>query len=577
MKRNPNISLKKPEHLQKVRKDARDPNIVYDFYEKLRMLYDKCNLSSVDKACFVFNCDESGFACDPSRLRAIGEKGKPLCRVSGGSGRESTTVLVCVSADGACLPPLIVYKGAAVQARWTSLEAYPGTEYAASKNGWMEEPQFFHWFKDCFISYVQLLREKKRLLDQAAVLLYDGHSSHVSIRIIEEALNSNIQLVRLPSHLTDRIQPLDKCVFGPVKVKWDKKLVEYGKTQVGVRSGTLTKEKFGVLLGEVLKESVKLQNVVSGFVTTGIFPVDPKQFPEELFDAVQLQRYKDRKSTTCTLLQPAAPTVASRLSSPSKSVLVPNTSEQVAGEDHQELGVDLYSERKLTSPQAHPRNIVEIFSNVLHKNVDLQAQTLNFGEKKNTTPVPRLKQSRYGEVLTATEVLEKLKEAHAKREQKGKNIKTEKSVAKKRKKLEKEDTPMKTLNLPDHSTDDETEEQFRIEMEVESTPEVMYESPTPEALLPGCYILVDFLGGKRNKSHYTYLCVINSVTEDKEFLVTGLKSVNAINTSFTVVETDTSTISYSMIKALLPVPKVESKDRKLIYVFPGSINVNEKK
>ncbi|KAJ8914120.1 hypothetical protein NQ315_016196 [Exocentrus adspersus] len=77
-------------------------------------------------------------ASDPSRLRAIGQKGKPLSRVSGGSGRESTTVLACVGADGSVLPPLIVFKGAGVQARWVSDKAYPGTLYAVSKNGWME-------------------------------------------------------------------------------------------------------------------------------------------------------------------------------------------------------------------------------------------------------------------------------------------------------------------------------------------------------------------------------------------------------------------------------------------------------
>ncbi|KAG5895498.1 hypothetical protein JTB14_034814 [Gonioctena quinquepunctata] len=99
-----------------------------------------------NKPSFVFNCDESGFSSDPKRLKAIGEKGKPLSRISGGSGRESTTVLATVSADGYCLPPLIVFKGVAVQARMTSDKAYPGTMYTCSSNGWMEEPQLFEWF-----------------------------------------------------------------------------------------------------------------------------------------------------------------------------------------------------------------------------------------------------------------------------------------------------------------------------------------------------------------------------------------------------------------------------------------------
>ncbi|CAH2005812.1 unnamed protein product [Acanthoscelides obtectus] len=99
-----------------------------------------------NKACFIYNADESGFPSDPSRIRAIGRKGRPLCRVSGGSGRENTTVLACIGADGSVLPPLVVFKGAAVQPRWVSEKEYPGTRYTTSSNGWMEEPQFFHWF-----------------------------------------------------------------------------------------------------------------------------------------------------------------------------------------------------------------------------------------------------------------------------------------------------------------------------------------------------------------------------------------------------------------------------------------------
>jgi hypothetical protein len=82
-----------------------------------------------NKGKFIFNADESGFNTDPSRLRAIGEKGKALNRVSGGSGRESISVLACVAADGAFLPPFIVFKGVAVQPRWTSAKDFPGKFY----------------------------------------------------------------------------------------------------------------------------------------------------------------------------------------------------------------------------------------------------------------------------------------------------------------------------------------------------------------------------------------------------------------------------------------------------------------
>lgn len=108
---------------------------LYMTYSELNTIVNKCKNDSDDTACFIFNCDESGFSLDPKRMKAIGEKGKPLIRVSGGSGRESVSVLAAVSADGYHFPPFIVFKGAAVQSRWVSEDAYPDTLYSASSNG----------------------------------------------------------------------------------------------------------------------------------------------------------------------------------------------------------------------------------------------------------------------------------------------------------------------------------------------------------------------------------------------------------------------------------------------------------
>ncbi|CAB3224863.1 unnamed protein product [Arctia plantaginis] len=63
MKRHPELSLKKPEHLQKARVDARKPYIVYDFYNTLKCVMNENNLQ--DKPDFIYNCDESGFQSDP--------------------------------------------------------------------------------------------------------------------------------------------------------------------------------------------------------------------------------------------------------------------------------------------------------------------------------------------------------------------------------------------------------------------------------------------------------------------------------------------------------------------------------
>lgn len=74
---------------------------------------------------------------------------------------------------------LIVFKGKNVWGTWTSPYAYPGTSYAASKNGWMETQIFETYFKK---SFLPLVKDQRPLL-----VIYDGHSTHVGLNIIEEA------------------------------------------------------------------------------------------------------------------------------------------------------------------------------------------------------------------------------------------------------------------------------------------------------------------------------------------------------------------------------------------------------
>lgn len=143
----------------------------------------------------------------------------------------------------------------------------------------MEEPQSFEWFSTVLIIHVQSVRGSYNLPNQAAVLFFDGHASHISVRIVKAALGNNLHLVKFPSHLTDRIQPLDKCVFGPIKKLWKKKLIDFTTEQLQNRqSSRLTKSLFSELLGEVWSQGMKPTNIKRGFETTGLFPINAKRF-----------------------------------------------------------------------------------------------------------------------------------------------------------------------------------------------------------------------------------------------------------------------------------------------------------
>lgn len=103
----------------------------------------------------------------------------------------------------------------------------------------MEEPQFYEWLSSVLIPHIKYLRDSHNLPNQAAVLFFDRHSSHISVRIIKAALENNVHLVKFPSHLTDKIQPLDKCVFGPIKRLWKKKLIDFARDQIQKRESVV--------------------------------------------------------------------------------------------------------------------------------------------------------------------------------------------------------------------------------------------------------------------------------------------------------------------------------------------------
>ena len=86
--------------------------------------------------------------------------------------------------------------------------ALPNTFYGVTVNGWMETDVFADWF-DAFAD-----KNKGR-----PMLLFDGHMTHISIHVIQQALSHNIHLMKFPPHVTDILEPLDRCCFGPLKHK----------------------------------------------------------------------------------------------------------------------------------------------------------------------------------------------------------------------------------------------------------------------------------------------------------------------------------------------------------------------
>ena len=68
---------------------------------------------------------------------------------------------------------------------------------------------------------------RKQVKERPLPVIYDGHLTHVSLELVEKAIKEKIIIVKLPPHVTDRLQPLDVCWFGPLKCERENKLNEH--------------------------------------------------------------------------------------------------------------------------------------------------------------------------------------------------------------------------------------------------------------------------------------------------------------------------------------------------------------
>ena len=98
---------------------------------------------------------------------------------------------------------------------------------------------FYAWFEDFC----------KKVEQRPLLLVFDGHSSHVTYNVIKKAREEQVHLLKLPPHTTDRLQPLDVVCFKPLKVCWDKKIASWN---TATHSKRIPKAEFIGLVGKKL-------------------------------------------------------------------------------------------------------------------------------------------------------------------------------------------------------------------------------------------------------------------------------------------------------------------------------------
>lgn len=72
---------------------------------------------------------------------------------------------------------------------------------------------------------------KYSVADRPILLLVNGHSTHLTLDVVDLARDNNIILLCLPPHTTQGLQPLDVLVFKSLKAHFSTGLQEWSFTR----------------------------------------------------------------------------------------------------------------------------------------------------------------------------------------------------------------------------------------------------------------------------------------------------------------------------------------------------------
>ncbi|XP_055708637.1 uncharacterized protein LOC129804902 [Phlebotomus papatasi] len=261
LKRNPQISQKKAEYVNRARGSVTEEKIRAWFQDVVEQLGDNIGILNEPKR--VFNMDETGFNLAPRGELVLGRKNHHVYVESGNSDKENITTLFAVNAIGTFAPPLTLYKYermpiSAVQS------APPNWGIGKTESGWMTGAAFFEYIANVFLEFLV-----QQNIQRPVIVFIDGHSSHLTLHLSKFCRENGIVLVALYPNSTHILQPLDVAVFKPLKTKWN--LI---KREWRIENDGREIRKFDIptALQKIISQDNMSKNVVSGFRATGLYP-----------------------------------------------------------------------------------------------------------------------------------------------------------------------------------------------------------------------------------------------------------------------------------------------------------------
>lgn len=269
MKRNPYISLRKPEATSLGRISGFNQDSVALFYKNLGGTLEKLQIGPHR----IFNMDETGITTVQVPTKVIAPKGtKQLGKAVSYERGRNITVCGCISASGSFIPPMFIYPRARMSDQ-LKRNGPVGAKYTCSLKGWITEELFVEW-----LHHFKL--HTACSIDNPVLLIVDNHTSHCSLPAYNFCRANGITVVSFPPHTSHKLQPLDLTVFGPLKKAYSNECSTFMRQNPHQK---ITPYDVAEIFNKAFVKIATIEKAQKGFQVSGICPYNPSIFSQDDF------------------------------------------------------------------------------------------------------------------------------------------------------------------------------------------------------------------------------------------------------------------------------------------------------
>lgn len=269
MHRHTELSLRKPEKTSVGRASAFTAAAVKAFMDNYDTVMSKYHFTPEN----IYNLDETGITTVMDPPKVISQRGqKQVAQAASSERGQLVTMCSIVNAIGNSLPPVFIFPRHKYKDYFLK-GAPPGSKGCATPSGWMNGDIFLETLK-------HFQKHSRSSKEHPVLIILDNHESHTALEAILYCRENGIELLTFPPHTSHRLQPLDVAVFGAFKANVKSAMNDWMMNNPGKR---LTIYDIPEISNFAYKASFTIKNILSGFKSAGIWPINHNIFDENDF------------------------------------------------------------------------------------------------------------------------------------------------------------------------------------------------------------------------------------------------------------------------------------------------------